>query len=101
MTTAQRLSPRDRNRATERLRSMTVGVTLLGVAGTLGFSVVAALSNPGKTVATTAASTGSSNLSTDSTTSGSSGTTFNPFQTNLGLGSSLGSSRSNAVTGGS
>ena len=99
MTTAQRLSPRDRNRATERLRSLTVGVTLIGVAGTLGFSVAAAVSNPGKTVASTVGSAGSSSI--DSTTSGSTGTFLSPFQSNLGLGSSLGSGRSNAVTGGS
>ena len=101
MTAAQRLSPHDRNRATERLRSLTVGVTLLGVAGTLGFAVVAAVSDPGKTVASTTGTTSTSSSSSDSTTSGSTGTFLTPFQSNLGLGSSTGGGTSNAVTGGS
>lgn len=86
---------------------MTVGVTIIGVAGTLGFSVVAALSNPGKTVATTTGTTGTagttsaSSSKSDATTSGSNGITVIPFQSNLGLGSSQTGGRSNAVTGGS
>jgi hypothetical protein len=104
MTTAQRLTPADRNRATRRLRSITVGVTLVGATATLGFSAVAALSNPGTTVATTTGSTSSTNSTSSSgsvsssTSDDSSATT--PLQSNSGVGSSSGGG-SNAVSGGS
>jgi hypothetical protein len=103
MTAAQRLSPADRNRATERLRSITLGVTLAGMTATLGFSVVAALSNPGTSVAaTTTIDSSSSGSGSDSSTSSDDGgaTTTTPSQSSLGLGSS-GSGGTHAVSGGS
>jgi hypothetical protein len=108
MTTAQRLTPADRNRATERLRSVTVGATLLGAAATLAFSTLAALSDPGKMVATTSGTNTSNSGSgigstSDSSTGTGSATTTDPFQSFLGLGSSSGSSTgsAHAVSGGS
>jgi len=63
MTATQRLSPAERNRATERLRSITTGVTLAGVAATLGFSALAALSDPGKHVLSSATNSSTSSSS--------------------------------------
>ncbi len=100
MKTAQRLSPAQRNRAIERLRVLTAGATFVGVSATVGFSWVAAMSNPG-----TQASAAVSTTSTGSTTS----TTSNASSTSSSTGSSLGttiigtgtSGRSHAASGGS
>jgi hypothetical protein len=100
MKTAQRLSPAQRNRAIERLRVLTAGATLVGVSATVGFSWLAAMSNPG-----TQASGAVNTTSTDSTTP----TTTNTSSTGSSSSTSLGSifigggtsSRSHAVSGGS
>jgi len=106
MTAAQRLSPAERNRATDRLRGITTGVTLAGMAATVGFSALAAFSDPGKQVAssTTSSSTTSSSstgsTSDSSTSTGSDSATTTPFQSSVGIGSSSGGG-AQAVSGGS
>jgi hypothetical protein len=44
---ARRLSPADRDRAVGRLRALTIGTTVAGVAAVGGFGSIAALSNHG------------------------------------------------------
>lgn len=106
MTAAQRLSPADRNRATGRLRSITTGVTLAGVAATVGFSALAAFSDPGKQVASSTTSSSSASSSSTGSTSdtsastGSDSTNTTPFQSSVSIGSSSGSG-AQAVSGGS
>ncbi len=71
MKTAQRLTPAQRNRAIERLRVLTAGATFVGVAATVGFSWVAAMSNPG-TQTSAAVSTTNGSTTSASTFSGTS-----------------------------
>ncbi len=99
MKTAQRLTPAQRNRAIERLRVLTAGATFVGVSATVGFSWVAAMSNPG-TQASAAVST--TNSSTTSSTTNS-GTTSSSTSSTLGtttIGSTPGG-RAHATGGGS
>jgi hypothetical protein len=64
-------SPADRDAGVERLRSMTVATAVAGAAAVVTFGLVAAISNPGKTVA--ASSNGTTSTGTNQ--SGTSGDT--------------------------
>jgi hypothetical protein len=54
MKTAKRMTPADRTRAVARLRSMTIGTTLAGLAAVGAFGSVAALSYSGHVTGTSA-----------------------------------------------
>ena len=99
MTSAHRLTPRDRDRAIERLRSITTGIAFVSVSATVGFGVVAALTDASAAAAsgtTAAASTSTSTASTSQTT----GTTTGTLGSSSSLGVSSGGTR-HATTGGS
>jgi len=95
MKTAQRLTPADRNRAIDRLRALTAGATFLGVSATVGFSWVAAASNPGTQAASAAGNTDSST----STTSTSSSTSSESSSSSSSSSSNLGSTQISGSTG--
>jgi hypothetical protein len=100
MKTAQRLTPAQRNRAIERLRVLTAGATFVGVSATVGFSWVAAMSNPGTqaSAAVTSTSGDSTTPSTNSSSSTSSSTSSSLGTTIIGSGTS---GRTHASSGGS
>lgn len=68
MNTTARLSAADRNRSLARLRSLTVGTTVLSVAAVGGFGALAGFSHPGATAAASTTTTGYA-VAADSTTS--------------------------------
>lgn len=99
MNRAQRLTPAERNRAIERLRVFTAGITFASISATLGFGYVAAFSNAGtQAVATTSGTTQSqsSSTSTDTSTTASSSP-----QASATVGSSSTSGSAHATSGGS
>ncbi len=51
MNEIQRLTPADRDRAVHRLRGLTIGTAVAGIAATAVFGVAAAASYPGKSSA--------------------------------------------------
>lgn len=69
MKTAKRMTPADRTRAVARLRALTIGTTVAGLAAVGAFGLVAALSYSGH-VTGTSASVGTSGL--DGSSNGSS-----------------------------
>lgn len=70
MKSATRISPTDRDRAVRRLRAITIGTSLAGVAAVGGFGAIAAASRDGTmTGVTTAAVTTTSTSSSDGTSS--------------------------------
>jgi hypothetical protein len=102
MKTAQRLTPAQRNRAIQRLRVLKAGATFVGVSATLGFSWLAAMSNPGTQAAAAATTPGDSTIPSSTSTSSSS-------STSTSISSSFGSifigggsgGRTHATSGGS
>jgi hypothetical protein len=119
-----RIHVRRRRRAIDRLQSLTTGAAVAGIAGTAGFSLLAAASWSGVPGATTAADVGGAGLiPTNPSGNGSSGAstprnqpqagTTDPFATGGGSGSSgssgttrvrpaqPGTGRSHATSGGS
>jgi hypothetical protein len=100
MKTAQRLTPAQRNRAIERLRVLTAGATFVGVSATVGFSWVAAMSNPG-TQASAAVSTTNSSTTSSTTTSGTSSSSSTSSTLGTTTIGSTTSGRAHASGGGS
>jgi hypothetical protein len=100
MKTAQRLTPEQRNRAIERLRVLTAGATFVGVSATVGFSWVAAMSNPG-TQASAAVSTTNSSTTSSTTTSGTSSSSSTSSTLGTTTIGSTTSGRAHASGGGS
>jgi hypothetical protein len=74
MNAANRITPADRNRAVARLRALTIGTTIAGVAAAGAFGTLAAVSYSGHATGATADVGGS-------TTSDSSGTTTSASKT--------------------
>jgi hypothetical protein len=78
MNAAKRTTPADRNRAVARLRRLTIGTTIAGLAAVGGFGTLAAVSYSGHSTGTTAdvqATTTTDGTSTGSSTTTGSGTT--------------------------
>ncbi len=107
MKTAQRLTPADRNRAVERLRVLTAGATFLGISATVGFSWLAASSNPGTQASastTTTTTNASSSVSGTSSIPTSNGTSSSSSSSSLGstsIGSIFGGGPAHVSGGGS
>jgi hypothetical protein len=110
MKSAARISPTDRDRAVRRLRAITIGTSLAGVAAVGAFGAIAAASYDGTTTdVTTAAVTTTSTSTTDgtssttssgtSTTSGTTSTTSTSLQTTTTPTTTSGTAH--ATTGGS
>jgi hypothetical protein len=76
MKTATRRSPAERDRAVARLRALTIGTSIAGIAAVGGFGALAAVSYDGTStgITTAAITTGTSTTGT-STTSAASGST--------------------------
>jgi hypothetical protein len=97
----------DRTRGTERLRNLTIGTTLAGLAASAGFGWLAAATYDGSSLTTaavtdTSTSTGSSATSTANptdTTGSSSSSSSSSMPSSGGVSSSSG--RAHATTGGS
>lgn len=86
-----------RSRATRRLRNLTIGTTLAGIAASAGFGWLAALTYDGSnlTTASTAGSTSTTTGSTSTTTTSDSTVTA-PSTSSGTTGSSSGSSSSSS-----
>jgi hypothetical protein len=79
MNAAHRTTPADRNRAVTRLRTLTIGTTIAGLAAVGGFGTLAAVSYSGHSTGTTAdVETGTSTSSTTSTGSTTTTVTATP-----------------------
>ena len=106
MKSAARISPTDRDRAVRRLRAITIGTSLAGVAAVGGFGAVAAASYDGTTtdvttaaVTTTSTSTSTSDDGTTSARSDTTSTTSSSLQTTTAPTTTSGISH--AASGGS
>jgi hypothetical protein len=83
MNAASRTTPADRNRAVARLRTLTIGTTIAGLAAVGGFGTLAAVSYSGHSMGTTAEveTTTSTGSATTTTTSSGSSSTATPTAT--------------------